>query len=338
MKFFDSLVCPTCRTGLSQEAEALRCESCDAVFPVVAGVPDLRVRPDPWIGMDDDRSKALRVLEEAAGSDFEGHVRTYWRLTPGTPAQQADRFVDHVLHAADRSAEWLDRISAPEAADAPGSWLDMGCGTADLAVAAPGDAPVVGVDIAMRWLVVARRRLEEAGKPARLVCANAEALPFREGTFSRVLSLGLLEHCNRLDAVLEEAFRVLRPGGVLRFRTTNRYTLLPEPHVGLWGVGFLPRSWADGYVRARGGQGYGHHHPWSPRELARGLARSGFTSRRVEAAPVLPNEMERGSGVVKAVAPLYERVRRLPGAGRSLRWVAPLLEVGGQKAGDRREP
>lgn len=29
----------------------------------------------------------------------------------------------------------------------------------------------------------------------------------------------------------------------------NRFSLLPEPHVGLWGVGFLSRQTADTYVR-----------------------------------------------------------------------------------------
>ena len=69
-----------------------------------------------------------------------------------------------------------------------GPWLDVGTGTADLAVVVAGQGiRAVGVDIALRWLVVARRRAELAGVDIDLICCNAEHLPFADGTFARVL-------------------------------------------------------------------------------------------------------------------------------------------------------
>lgn len=335
MTLFDLLACPLCGSGLSRDGGDIACEGCPKRFPVVAGIPDLRVDRDPWIGLEDDRAKALRVLEEARGGSFEAHVRAYWHLTPRTPTDRAERFTDHVLTAAERSGEWLavsrTDVDAPEPA---GPWLDLGCGTGDLAAAAPGHVAVVGVDVAMRWLVIARRRLEEAGRPVRLVCANAEALPFPERTFGRVLSLGLVEHCESLTTVLDEAYRVLRGGGDLLLRTTNRFSLLPEPHVGLWGVGFLPRGWADRYVRWRTGTGYRHHHPWSAGQIRRALHRSGFRSVRVRAAATLSAEIRRASSGVRTVAPLYERARRTPLVRHGLRAVAPLLEAEARRQED----
>lgn len=324
------LVCPRCRSELVEGETSLRCAGCAAVYPVVAGIPDLRVAPDPWIGLDADREKALRLDEACEGADLEEAVRTYWRLTPSTPPEQAERFIRHVLRARERSREWLDRTVDEGAVVGP--WLDVGCGTADLAAAAGGSTPVVGIDVALRWLVVARLRLEREGIPAYLVCANAERLPFQEGAFQRVVSLGLLEHCADRPAVFREVRRVLRDGGQLRFRTANRFSVLPEPHVGVRGVGLLPKRWADPYVRWRTGHRYLHHSPAGPRELGRDLRKAGFSEARVEAAVLLPAELEALGPGARRLGPVYERVRSTPVARLALRWIAPLLEGRGVAA------
>ena len=68
--------------------------------------------------------------------------------------------------------------------------LEIGCGTGPLLVAAKHRyRQVVGVDIAFRWLVVAKKRLDEAGMgDIPLICACAEALPFREDSFDNVVA------------------------------------------------------------------------------------------------------------------------------------------------------
>jgi 2-polyprenyl-3-methyl-5-hydroxy-6-metoxy-1,4-benzoquinol methylase len=297
----------------------------------VLGIPDFRVFPDPWIGLDDDREKARQLEEKSRGASLEAMVHAYWAMTPGTPTHHAARFVQHVMTAHERSREWLDRLA--RASPSPtGGWLDVGTGTGDLAcaVAAQG-IQAVGVDIAMRWLVVARRRAELSGVAVDLVCCNAEHLPFADATFARVVSVGTLEHCVSANRALGEARRVLVRGGDVRLRTVNRFTMLAEPHVGFWGVGLVPRRMADRYVRWRGGEGYAHHRPLSSGELRRGLTRGGFTSVRVEAASLLATERSRLRGL-RWAANAYERARRVPGARDALRWTAPLLEASGVAA------
>jgi SAM-dependent methyltransferase len=323
------LVCPRCRGFLEERVQEFHCAECSRAYPVVAGIPDMRVTPDPWIGIEKDRDKALRVLGEAEGLDFEGHVRTYWRLTSSTAPGQAERFVDHVLHAPGRSREWLELHGEDVAEGEEGPWLDAGCGTCDLTAVAPAGMAVVGIDVAMRWLVIARRRLLELGRECHLVCANAEALPFPDGTFGRFFSLGMLEHCSNLEGVACEAHRVLRPGGLIRARTLNRYTLLTEPHVGLCGVGYLPRRWANRYVRWRSGTGYEHHHPWSVSDLDRALRRAGFRDVHVGAAATLECELDRAGRVLRSLAPGYEVARRFPVVRKGVDRVAPLLAVEG---------
>jgi SAM-dependent methyltransferase len=319
------LVCPRCRGALEDEDASLRCAGCSAEYPVVAGIPDLRVAPDPWIGLEDDRAKALEVDAASRGEDLEGAVRAYWRLTPSTPADQAERFVQHVLRAEGRSREWLDRTEGSRG-DQPCLWLDEGCGTGDLAAAVGSAATVVGLDVALRWLVVARHRLDGAGVPAHLVCANAERLPFPDGSFDRIVSLGMLEHCADRQAAFREARRVLREPGMLRFRTANRFTVLPEPHVGVRGVGFLPRGCADPYVRWRTGRRYLHHNPAGSRQLHREMRAAGFRDVHVDAAILLPTELEALGPRARRLGPAYERIRSAPVLSLPLRWIAPLLE------------
>ena len=324
-------VCPRCRGALECDAAAYRCMPCRETYPIVFGIPDFRVEPDPWIGFEEDRDKARRLLEITEGRDLAASVDAYWAMTPGTPPEYARRFTQYVLGGERRSAEWLDSIgTAPAPSDAP--WLEIGSASGDMiAACAARGIHAVGVDVAMRWLVLARKRPTLRGAAHTLVCANGEFLPFRDRSFARVISVGTLEHCRRAEDVLSESARVLCSGGDAVIRTTNRFTLLPEPHVDLWGVGFLPRSWADNYVRWRGGQGYLHHRVLSARELFRGLLRAGFTERRVVPAPLLPSDHARLGNAGRAASPLYEWARAAPALPAIMRWVAPLLEARGRR-------
>ena len=326
-----AFVCPRCRGALDVRADAYACEACGTDYPIVSGIPDFRTAPDPWIGLEDDRAKGLRLERETAGQSFEAMVRAYWAMTPGTPTAFAERFTHHVRGAEGRAREWLDLTARPASGPATTApWLDLGCGTAELAAAAGSGVRVVGIDVAFRWLVVARRRLVERGIAPLLICANAEALPFPDATFAQARSLGLLEHCRDADAVMRDCCRVLIAGAPLHLRTSNRFTLLREPHVGVWGVGWIPRRWADPYVHWRNGERYLHHWPKGPGEIRRAMHRAGFLDVRVSAAPMLAADADRLPRSLRRVLPLYERLRTLPGAGALIGAVAPLLEVSGR--------
>jgi SAM-dependent methyltransferase/uncharacterized protein YbaR (Trm112 family) len=328
-------VCPACRGALEHDVgaeEQYRCLACERSFPVVIGIPDFRLRPDPWIGIEADREKGMALEAETLDADFESTVRAYWRRTPGTPREQAERFTQYVVSAEPRAAEWLATVSA---GTAPlGWWLDVGCGTADLVLAGRRRGQrMIGIDIAFRWLVVARRRLQRAGLTAPLVCCNGEHLPFPDRSFRRVVSLGTLEHSLDAGALVVEAARVLEPDGRLHVRTVNRFSLLPEPHVGVWGVGFLPRRWADAYVHWRSGQRYEHHRPLSAREIGRAARACGLRDVRVSAAALLSADRAR-LGALAAVAPAYEVARRTPAVGRVVSWGAPLLDLEASRPSD----
>lgn len=322
-------VCPRCRADVERRDTEYRCVACASIYPIVLGIPDFRVAPDPWISQPDDNAKATRLVAVTEGFDLAQSVEAYWAMTPSTPAEYARRFMEYVRDGERRAEEWMNTLPPSRVDGAP--WLEIGCASGDLmAVCAQRGIRAVGVDVAMRWLVLARRRASLASGMQVLVCANGEHLPFRDATFARVVSVGTLEHCNDAHAVLAESARVLRGGGDTAVRTTNRYSLLPEPHVNVWGVGFVPRKWADAYVGWRSGQSYAHHHPLSSPELLAALRGAGFADVRVRAARMLESDRAR-LGSAGAVAPIYEALRAAPVVSRLVRAVAPLIEGWGAR-------
>jgi len=98
--------------------------------------------------------------------------------------------------------------------------LEIGCGTGNLALLAKRLHPaaeVIGTDPDPRALARGRRKAERAGLSVRFDLAYAEALPFDDGSFDRVLSALMLHHLHAevKGAALREVRRVLRPGGTL---------------------------------------------------------------------------------------------------------------------------
>ncbi|MFH1023604.1 MAG: methyltransferase domain-containing protein [Planctomycetota bacterium] len=101
---------------------------------------------------------------------------------------------------------------------APGRALDVGCGAGHHAAwLAGGGWRVTGVDIAAGALSLLRAR---GGVGA--VQAEASTLPFSNGTFDLVYCGALIQNHPDGPAVLREAVRVTRPGGVVILETYNR--------------------------------------------------------------------------------------------------------------------
>jgi 2-polyprenyl-3-methyl-5-hydroxy-6-metoxy-1,4-benzoquinol methylase len=95
-----------------------------------------------------------------------------------------------------------------------------------------------------------------------------------------------IEHAANQQAVLSEAARVLKQGGVCFLSTANRFSLGPEPCVRVWGVGFLPRALASRYVAIVKGRPYRHIRLLSASELRRGLSGAEFQSWTISPARI----------------------------------------------------
>jgi SAM-dependent methyltransferase len=324
-------VCPLCRGSLLTGFDRWSCRTCRATFDAYRGIPDLRTRDDVYLGNDADRTFARRLLDDFDRLDFRGLLERYFDLEPSVPADLRRRQVDHIVTAPGRVRGWLDAMGEPPS----GGLLDLGCGSGSFLASVGQELPAAcGVDIALRWLLVARKRLDEEGLGhLPLVCACAEDLPVAGSTFSAVIAGDAIEHVGDQAATLAEAYRVLKPGGRLFLAAPNRFSLAPEPHVQIWGVGFLPRRWMPTYVRcvrkidfrAIRTLGYGE---W--KDLLRA---SPFASGRISIPP-LPEGDLRPFGLLKrVVARLYNAVV----ATRVGQWVGravgPLFHVVCEKSG-----
>ncbi len=314
------LACPACRASLEEAKAGYRCPSCRRSYPIVAGIPDLRVRSDRYLTLEEDRAKAVAL---AAHQDlgFADLLRRYWEMTPQVPTTLAERYVAVALDGERRGGAFLDDSGV----DCAGrTLLDVGCGTGGLlAAAAQRGARPIGVDIALRWLVVARRRFAEAGLDVPLVAADGAMLPFRPGSFDVTVSVSTLEHAEDQRGLLHWCLDSVRPGGACRVVVANRFSLAPEPTVRLWGLGFLPRRWAPAYVRLRRSTRYQFVRPLSLTELRAMLGPgSGATIRPGPLPPPAPD----AGRLERVVRAWYRRAAPSP-VGGLLTAVAPFLEV-----------
>jgi SAM-dependent methyltransferase len=139
------------------------------------------------------------------------------RSTPGFDAAQRSHFLDadeeqyRWTTTAPGIVETEDELLAPLRPLLASPCLEMGCGEGSNLKRLVADAACVGIDRFPRKLAFARRELPGA----RFSAADATALPFRDESFSCVFIRDLLHHLPEPARALEEAIRVLRPGGRL---------------------------------------------------------------------------------------------------------------------------
>ncbi len=161
--------------------------------------------------------------------------------------------------------------------------LDLGCGWAyGTHWARSLGCRMAGIDLGLDQLRWARASLERSGELG-LSQANAKALPFRDATFDRAISVEMMEHVFRPDRerVLGEIARVMKPGGILAMSTPNP----SSPVEWLKRVAIrwpalrrrLPSAcFPESADDAATYHPYRYHHPLSLSELGSRLESSGF--------------------------------------------------------------
>ncbi len=113
------------------------------------------------------------------------------------------------------------RITEAATEDGPGRVLDVACGFGgQLALLRRDGREGWGLDASMPLLRHCRTRFAiDGGAP--MVCAAAEALPFRSGSFDRIVCQGSLDHFARPRTFMREVARVLKPDGLAIIGISN---------------------------------------------------------------------------------------------------------------------
>ena len=102
---------------------------------------------------------------------------------------------------------------------AQGTALDVGSGTADLALMVEPrmgtDGRVIASDLNHAMLVVGLKKVERQGRAKKIAClqANAEQLGFADNTFDAVTTGFCMRNVGNLPQAVSEIRRVMKPGG-----------------------------------------------------------------------------------------------------------------------------
>jgi len=80
------------------------------------------------------------------------------------------------------------------------------------------------------------------------ICAPIEDAGIPESSFDVVTCSQIYEHVPSDSNLMEEIYRILKPGGVCYFAAGNRFKII-EPHYKLPFLSFLPKKFANLYIR-----------------------------------------------------------------------------------------
>jgi len=168
----------------------------------------------------------------------------------------SDEMVDHVVDFFDRIAPAYDTWAGGQHARIAARLvdlaspakrehvLDVGTGTGLVAhLVAPRVAPgtVIGIDLSDNMLAVARSGEHKKSKNIQFLGMAAEHLVFRPGTFDLVTMGEALAYFSDPTTALEEAHRVLKPGGRLAVSCQRRSLNTRAQDLFFQGLGPLAR-------------------------------------------------------------------------------------------------
>jgi SAM-dependent methyltransferase len=129
--------------------------------------------------------------------------------------EYSGRARDYVTSAVHSTGGDLDQVEEAVRGLSTARVLDLGCGGGHVSYrAAPHVAEVIACDVTQSMLDAVKATAAERGLFNITVRqAAAEALPFPTGSFDAVLCRFTAHHWQNLEAGLQEARRVLKPGG-----------------------------------------------------------------------------------------------------------------------------
>jgi len=181
--------------------------------------------------------KTYSCVSEEPGRDFVFPTGRAWAQDLGYPDELASVPEPAVESFAGVANPWtMGRLAAGERV------LDLGSGAGtDSLVAVQMVGPsghVTGVDMTEAMLAKARTAASHMGVTnVEFVEAEAENLPFADGSFDVVISNGVIDLIPDKDAVFAEIFRVLEPGGRIQIADVTIQSPVSEEgrrNIDLW--------------------------------------------------------------------------------------------------------
>jgi ubiquinone/menaquinone biosynthesis C-methylase UbiE len=205
------LVCPNCRGDLARTAGSFGCANCGGLYPIIDGVPqfDLPVSRESGAA-EGDRDVRRDYWDQGWEARFHGDHAFLANLR--TRADWS-AYLDQAI-AEGRASQHVGVVEADEETVRDKVVLDIGCGSGTSgAVFGYRGAHYIGIDHSRHAASQGLRNLRGLGADGFTAQGNAEALPIRDNSIDVVYSNGVLHHTPNFLTSMDEAYRVLKPGG-----------------------------------------------------------------------------------------------------------------------------
>jgi SAM-dependent methyltransferase len=186
----ERLACSSCRQVLEWNNNDARCSRCGVEYPISGGVID------------------LRPAEFRRRQDFLDWEEHWSESNQGSMAQRFFSFYRYSVFA--RTVAWhIDHFFPPA-----GVFVEAGCGTSETSARIDkrgGERTLVAVDLVHEVVARAHPSMDVR------IAADCFRLPFADASVDGLWNVGVMEHFthDRIDAMLLEFRRVLRPGAPL---------------------------------------------------------------------------------------------------------------------------
>lgn len=160
-------------------------------------------------------------------------VRLFWEKNPvaaaaipAEPGSAAFFAQFDALREADDCEPWAFSNRIHGYTEARGKRvLDIGCGNGYvLAQYARQGAEAHGIDLTETAIDLSRRRFQLAGLSGHFQRTDGDTIPYPDGFFDIVCSMGVLHHIEDPRPMLAEVHRVLRPGGEIIVMMYHRHS------------------------------------------------------------------------------------------------------------------
>lgn len=190
-----------------------------------------------------------------------------------------------------------------------GDVLEIGCANGDLSVfIACHGSKLYGIDIDPVAIDLARHKVASLGiDTARFQVGNGYELHFEDNVFDTVVVAEVLEHVDNPKKIIQEAYRVCKPGGTLIISVPNGYAIPDPDHYNIF-----TRELLNGLVEFSVGQSllWNHNVPneWILGSLIKPYENYEAHHKDIEAQflPVL-YKIPKSRELVSVIVPTYNR-------------------------------
>ncbi len=153
--------------------------------------------------------------------DSQRQNRSWWEMMPMTysswtnesriPETDADfkKIETYVRETGPWLKKWFSNLKVSGQ-----SCLDLGSGSGIFSnlISRKGGI-VISMDITQAGIILTSNLMRHFGAKPKVVCGDAETMPFDSGHFDFIFSWGVLHHTNDMDRALKEVSRVLKRNG-----------------------------------------------------------------------------------------------------------------------------